>query len=192
MGSTADFKNGLTLEDENSVWKITSFLHVKPGKGPAFVRTTLKNLETGKTLDKTWRAGESFKEAQVEKLDCQYSYDDGDDMVFLDMESFEEERVARANVDKADYIAEEMAVTVLRWKGKTIDVQVPKTVVVKVAQTEPGVKGNSAGGRVEKPAKLETGAMINVPIFIEEGEEIKVDTDDGKYLGRTSGPGKSF
>jgi len=184
MGSTADFKNGLTLEDENSVWKITSFLHVKPGKGPAFVRTTLKNLETGKSLDKTWRAGESYIEAQVDKLECQYSYEDGDDMVFLNMESFEEERVARSLVDKADYIAEEMEVVVCRWQGKTIDVQVPKTVVVKVAETEPGAKGNTAGGRVEKTAKLETGATINVPIFIDIGEEIKVDTEEVKYLGR--------
>jgi len=186
MGSTADFKNGLTLEDEGAVWKITSFLHVKPGKGPAFVRTTLKNLETGKSLDKTWRAGEAFKEAQVDKLECQYSYDDGDDMVFLNMESFEEERVARTNVDKADYIAEEMGVVVCRWQGKTIDVQVPKTVTVKVSQTDPGAKGNTAQGRAEKPATLETGATINVPIFIEIGEEIKVDTEEGKYLGRAT------
>merc|ERR1711935_769860 len=114
--------------------------------GPAFVRTTLKNLETGKSLDKTWRAGEAYKEAQVDKLECQYSYEDGDDMVFLNMESFEEERVARSLVDKADYIAEEMEVVVCRWQGMTIDVQVPKTVVVKVAETEPGAKGNTAGG----------------------------------------------
>ncbi len=157
---------------------------MKPGKGPAFVRTTLKNLETGKSLDKTWRAGEAYIEAQVDKLECQYSYDDGDDMVFLNMESFEEERVARSLIDKADYIAEEMEVVVCRWQGKTIDVQVPKTVIVKVAETEPGVKGNTAGGRVEKSAKLETGATINVPIFIDIGEEIKVDTEEGKYLGR--------
>merc|ERR1712166_954027 len=117
-----------------------------------------KNLETGKSLDKTWRAGEAYIEAQVDKLECQYSYDDGDDMVFLNMESFEEERVARSLIDKADYIAEEMEVVVCRWQGKTIDVQVPKTVIVKVAETEPGVKGNTAGGRV--------------------------DTEEGKYLGR--------
>ena len=122
----------------------------------------------------------------MDKLECQYSYDDGDDMVFLNMESFEEERVARANVDKADYIAEEMGVVVCRWQGKTIDVQVPKTVTVKVANTDPGAKGNTAQGRAEKPATLATGATINVPIFIEEGEEIKVDTEDGKYLGRAN------
>ena len=184
MGSTADFKNGLTLEVDGSVWKITDFLHVKPGKGPAFVRSTLKNLETGKTLDKTWRAGESFQEAMIEKQECQYSYDDGDDMVFMNMETYEEERVPRSNVDKADFIKEAADVSILRWQGKAIDVQIPKTVVLKVEQTEPGAKGNTAGGRVEKPATLEGGAVINVPIFIDIGEEIRVDTDDRKYLGR--------
>lgn len=156
------------------------------------MRSTLKNLETGKTLDRTWRAGENFVDAQVDKLDCQYSYDDGDDMVFMNMETYEEERVPRSLVDKADYIGEESQVTVCRWNGKTIDVQVPKSIITTIAETEPGAKGNSAGGRVEKPATIATGAKIMVPIFIEIGEEVKIDTDEGKYLGRTSGPGKSF
>merc|ERR1719498_1242543 len=136
MGSTSDFKNGLTLEFENSVWKITDFLHVKPGKGPAFVRSTLKNLETGKTLDKTWKAGEKFNDAQVDKSKCQYSYEDGDDMVFMNMETYEEERVPRAQVDKADFIVPESGAVVLRWQGKPIDVQIEKSVILKVAETK--------------------------------------------------------
>ena len=164
MGSTSDFKNGLTLEFENSVWKITNFLHVKPGKGPAFVRSTLKNLENGKTLDKTWRAGEKFGDAQIDKSECQvcrctrwqhgeivhqqharldphaaadrlsrqFSYDDADDMVFMNMETYEEERIPRGNIDKAEFIVPEMDVTILRWQDKAIDVQIGKTVVLKV------------------------------------------------------------
>ena len=186
MGSTSDFKNGLTLEFENSVWKITDFLHVKPGKGPAFVRSTLKNLETGKTLDKTWKAGEKFNDAQVDKSKCQYSYEDGDDMVFMNMETYEEEKIPKDSIDKADFIKEEMTLDVLKWRGKAIDVQVPKTVEAKIIETEPGAKGNSAGGRVEKPATIEGGAVINVPIFLTEGETIRVDTDDRKYLGRVN------
>ena len=147
MGSTSDFKNGLTLEFENSVWKITDFLHVKPGKGPAFVRSTLKNLETGKTLDKTWKAGEKFNDAQVDKSKCQYSYEDGDDMVFMNMETYEEERVPRAQVDKADFIVPESDVVVLRWQGKPIDVQIEKSVILKARRPAPAPPGFRAARR---------------------------------------------
>uniref|UniRef100_A0A7S4FC50 Elongation factor P n=1 Tax=Chrysotila carterae TaxID=13221 RepID=A0A7S4FC50_CHRCT len=186
MGNTNDFKVGLTIEFDNSVWRVQEFLHVKPGKGSAFVRSKLKNLETGSTLEKTWKAGEAFPDAQVDKEEMQYSYDDGDDMVFMNMETFEEERIPRADIAKNDFIKEEMLLTVLKWRGKAIDVQVPKSVQLKVAETEPGAKGNTAQGRTEKPATLETGAVVNVPIFIETGELIKVDTDDRKYLGRVN------
>mmetsp|Transcript_12547 Transcript_12547/g.16087 ORF Transcript_12547/g.16087 Transcript_12547/m.16087 type:complete len:189 (-) Transcript_12547:88-654(-) len=187
MGTTNDFKTGLTIEFDNSVWKVMEFLHVKPGKGSAFVRSKLKNLETGNTLEKTWKAGEAFADAQVDKDDMQYSYSDGDDMVFMNMETFEEERIPRSDIDKAEFIKEEMSLTVLKWRGKAIDVQVPKTVSLKVIEAAPGAKGNTAGGRTEKPVTLETGAQIMVPMFIEEGEEIKVDTEDRKYLGRNTG-----
>eukprot|EP00308_Calcidiscus_leptoporus_P012810 CAMPEP_0119366254 /NCGR_PEP_ID=MMETSP1334-20130426/13125_1 /TAXON_ID=127549 /ORGANISM="Calcidiscus leptoporus, Strain RCC1130" /LENGTH=218 /DNA_ID=CAMNT_0007382421 /DNA_START=46 /DNA_END=702 /DNA_ORIENTATION=- len=186
MGTTNDFKVGLTIEFENSVWKVQEFLHVKPGKGSAFVRSKLKNLMTGSTLEKTWKAGEAFPDAQVDKEEMTYSYEDGSDMVFMNMETYEEERIPRVDIDKADFITEEMTMVVLKWRGKPIDVQVPKSVQLRVAETEPGAKGNSAGGRVEKPATLESGAVINVPIFIEEGEIIKVDTDDRKYTGRVN------
>ena len=123
---------------------------------------------------------------QVDKLECQYSYDDGDDMVFMNMETYEEEKIPKDSIDKADFIKEEMTLDVLKWRGKAIDVQVPKTVEAKIIETEPGAKGNSAGGRVEKPATIEGGAVINVPIFLTEGETIRVDTDDRKYLGRVN------
>ena len=189
MGNTNDFKVGLTLEFEDQVWKVTEFLHVKPGKGSAFVRSKLKNLVNGNTLEKTWKAGEAFPDAQVDKIDMQYSYDDDGDLVFMNMESFEEERVPRDSVAKADFIKEEMLLTILKWRGKAIDVQVPKSVDYVVAEAEPGAKGNSAGGRTEKPVKIETGATIMVPIFIEEGQVIKVDTDERKYMGRVTDGG---
>ena len=186
MGSTADFKVGLTLEFEDSVWKLQEFLHVKPGKGSAFVRSKMKNLETGNTLEKTWKAGESFPDAQVDKEDMTFSYIDEQEKqhVFMNMETYEEERIDTDFIDKADFIKEESMVTVLKWRGKPIDVQVPKSVSLKVTEAEPAAKGNTAGGRVEKPVTLETGCKLMVPMFIEEGEMVKVDTDERKYLGR--------
>ncbi|KAL1504914.1 hypothetical protein AB1Y20_008681 [Prymnesium parvum] len=184
MGNTNDFKVGLTIEFDDSVWKVVEFLHVKPGKGSAFVRSKLKNLQTGNTLEKTWKAGEAFPDAQVDKEEMQFSYIDGDEYVFMNMETFEEERIKADDIDKKAYIKEEMMLTVLKWRGKAIDVQVPKTVTMKVIEAAPGAKGNTAQGRAEKPAIVESGATINVPIFIEEGEMIRIDTDENKYLGR--------
>jgi len=184
MGNTNDFKIGLTIEFEDNVWKVLEFLHVKPGKGSAFVRSKLKNLQTGSVLEKTWKAGESFPDAQVDKEEMTFSYIDGEEHVFMNMESFEEERIKTDDIDKSDFIKEEMSLNVLKWRGKAIDVQVPKTVTLKVVEAAPGAKGNTAQGRAEKPAVLETGATVNVPIFIEEGEMVRIDTDDRKYLGR--------
>merc|ERR1719201_665644 len=125
MGSTNDFKVGLTIEFEDSVWKVQEFLHVKPGKGSAFVRSKLKNLQTGSTLDKTWKAGESFPDAQIDKEPMAFSYIDGDDHVFMNMNTFEEERIKSSDIDKRDWLKEEATIDVLYWKGKAIDVQVP-------------------------------------------------------------------
>ena len=183
-GNTNDFKVGLTIEFENSVWKVQEFLHVKPGKGSAFVRSKLKNLQNGNTLEKTWKAGESFPDAQVDKEPMTFSYIDGDDHVFMNMNTFEEERIKSADIDKRDFLKEEALIDVLYWKGQAIDVQVPKTVTLKVTEAAPGAKGNTAQGRAEKPVTLETGASLMVPVFIEEGEMVRVDTDDRKYLGR--------
>ena len=186
MGSTNDFKVGLTIEFEDQVWKVMEFLHVKPGKGSAFVRSKLKNLQTGNTLEKTWKAGESFPDAQIDKESMTYSYIDGDDHVFMNMNTFEEERIKTADIDKVDFLKEEATIDVLYWKGKAIDVQIPKTVTLKVVEAAPGSKGNTAQGRAEKPVVLETGATLNVPISIEEGEMVRVDTDERKYLGRSN------
>lgn len=184
MGSTNDFKVGLTIEFDGGVWKVQEFLHVKPGKGSAFVRSKLKNLENGNVLEKTWRAGENVDAAQVDREEMQFSYIDGDSHVFMNMETFEEERILSDDIDKKEFIKEDLSLTVLKWQGKCIDVQVPQTMSLKVVETEPGAKGNTAQGRAEKPATLETGAVINVPIFINEGETVKVDTDTRKYMGR--------
>ena len=151
MGSTTDFKVGLTIEFEGQAWKVVEFLHVKPGKGPAFVRSKLKNLENGNTLDKTWKAGETFPDAQVDKRSMLYSYIDGEDHVFMDMESFEEERIPTADILKKDYLKADTTIDVLFYKDKAIDVQVPNTVVLEVTEAAPGAKGNTAGGRTEQP-----------------------------------------
>jgi len=186
MGNTNDFKVGLTIEFEDSVWKVQEFLHVKPGKGSAFVRSKLKNLQTGSTLDRTWKAGESFPDAQIDKESMTFTYIDGDDHVFMNMNTYEEERIATADIDKRDFLKEESTIDVLYWKGKAIDVQIPKQVTLKVTEAAPGAKGNTAQGRAEKPVTLETGVQINVPVFIEEGEMVRIDTDERKYLGRSN------
>jgi elongation factor P len=186
MGSTADFKVGLTIEFENSVWRVQEFLHVKPGKGSAFVRSKLKNLQNGNTLEKTWKAGETFPDAQVDRNEMTYTYIDGDDHVFMNMETFEEERIATADIEKVEFLKEDATIDVLYWQGKAIDVQIPKVVTLKVTEAAPGAKGNTAQGRTEKPVTLETGAQVNVPMFINEGELVRVDTEDRKYLGRAN------
>lgn len=168
------------------MWKVTEFLHVKPGKGPAFVRSKLKNLETGNTLEKTWKAGETFPDAQVDKASMLFSYEDDGDHVFMNMETFEEERIKSDTIDKRDFLKPDSTIDVLFWKGKAIDVQVPSVVILKVTEAAPGAKGNTAGGRTEKPVTLETGASLMVPMFIEEGEMVRVDTDEKKYLGRSN------
>jgi len=183
MGSTTDFKVGLTIEMENSVWRVQEFLHVKPGKGPAFVRTTLKNVMTGRTLDKTWRAGETFPDAQVDTRDMTYSYIDGDEHVFMDMETFEEARVKSAAIDAADFIKEEMAIQIKYWKGDPIDVMVPTSGSYKVVETS-GAAAGSGKDKVMMPCTIETGVEIMVPDFIKEGDVIKVDTVERKYTGR--------
>jgi len=184
--STADFKNGLTIEFDGAPWKIIEFLHVKPGKGSAFVRSKLKNLLNGNTQEKTWRAGESMDAADVNTYEAQYTYDEGENYVFMNMETFEEARVPTAQAaSESKYFKEGMELKLMEWNGKVIAVQVPATLELKVVETEPGVKGNTAQG-VTKPATLETGAIINVPGFIDVDEVIKVNTEKDEYLGRVN------
>ncbi|GAB5363802.1 hypothetical protein AAMO2058_000914200 [Amorphochlora amoebiformis] len=183
--SSNDFKNGMNLEVDGIPFKVTEFLHVKPGKGSAFVRTKLKNLLSGNSVEKTFRAGETVGLADVYKQDVQYTYKDGSDFVFMNMETFDEMRVGPDEMgDQWQWMKEGETIAVVTYNGKIIDVELPKTVSLKITQSDIGVKGNTASGGATKPATLETGATIQVPIFIKEGESIKLDTRTGEYLSR--------
>jgi len=184
MISSNDFRPGVTIELDGGVWRVVEFLHVKPGKGSAFVRTKLKNAQTGSVVEKTFRAGETVPQANLDKRTMQHTYKDGDQFVFMDMETFEEARLSEEQVgDKAKYIKEEMEVNVLFWNNTVLEVELPTSVVLEVIETDPGVKGDTATGG-SKPAILETGAQIMVPLFISIGEKVKVDTRNDSYLGR--------
>ena len=182
--STADFKNGLTIEYEGKVFQIMDFQHVKPGKGGAFVRSTLRNLQTGARLEKNWRAGESMEQALVERRNVEFLYRDGDDFVFMDMEDFEQTQLDAAQVgDAAKFLKDNTPVQLTTWKEHILGVEPPQTMEFVVAQTDPGLRGDTAQGG-SKPATLETGAVVTVPLFVNEGESIRVDTRTGNYLER--------
>lgn len=184
MISSNDFRTGTSIELDGSVWRVVEFLHVKPGKGSAFVRTKLKNVRTGSVVEKTFRAGETVPQANLEKSAMQYTYKDGDQFVFMDMETFEEARINPEQIgDKAKFLREEMEVSVLTWNDTILDIELPTSVVLEIIETDPGVKGDTATGG-SKPAIVETGAQVMVPLFISIGERIKIDTRDGSYLGR--------
>ena len=184
MISSNDFRPGVSIELEGSVWRVVEFLHVKPGKGSAFVRTKLKNAQTGNVVEKTFRAGETVPQANLDKRTMQHTYKEGDQFVFMDMETFEESRLSEEQVgDKSKYLKEEMEVNILFWNDTILEVELPTSVVLEVVETDPGVKGDTATGGT-KPATLETGAQIMVPLFISIGEKVKVDTRNDNYLGR--------
>ncbi|MEN9205320.1 MAG: elongation factor P [Thermostichales cyanobacterium DRC_bins_46] len=184
MISSNDFRPGVSIELDNSVWKVIDFLHVKPGKGAAFVRTKLKNLQTGNVIERTFRAGETVPQASIEKVDMQYLYPEEGGYVFMDMESYEQVSISRAQLGTASTTwKENMQVAVIKWNGTVLDIELPNTVVLEVVETDPGVKGDTATGG-SKLAKLETGAEISVPLFIKVGEKVRVDTRTNTYLGR--------
>ncbi len=184
MISSNDFRTGTSIELDGSVWRVIEFLHVKPGKGSAFVRTKLKNVQTGSTVDKTFRAGETMPQAVLEKNTMQHTYKDGEQYVFMDMETYEESRLSEAQIgDRVKYLKAEMEVTVLMWNNRVLEVELPNSVTLEVTQTDPGVKGDTATGGT-KPAIVETGAQVMVPLFISQGEKIKIDTRNDSYLGR--------
>jgi elongation factor P len=184
MISSNDFRPGVSIELDGNVWKVVEFLHVKPGKGSAFVRTKLKNAQTGSVVERTFRAGETVPRANLEKRTMQHTYKDGEQFVFMDMETFEEARLSEAQVgDQAKYLKEEMEVNVLYWNDTVLDVELPTSVVLEVIETDPGVKGDTATGGT-KPATVETGAQVMVPLFISIGEKIRIDTRNDSYLGR--------
>ncbi|MDJ0728222.1 MAG: elongation factor P [Prochloraceae cyanobacterium] len=184
MISSNDFRTGTTIELDGNVWRVVEFLHVKPGKGSAFVRTKLKNVQTGGVVERTFRAGETVPQATLEKRTMQYTYKDAEQFVFMDMQTFEETRLNESEIgDRVKYIKEEMEVNVISWGEQVIDVELPTTVVLEVTDTDPGVKGDTATGGT-KPAIVETGAQVMVPLFISIGERIKIDTRNDSYLGR--------
>ena len=184
MISSNDFRSGVTIELDGSVWRVVEFLHVKPGKGSAFVRTKLKNAQTGSVIEKTFRAGESVPQASLEKLTMQYTYKDGDQYVFMDMETFDEVRLNPDQLgDRVKFLKEEMSVNILFWNQTVLDIELPNTIILEITDTDPGLKGDTATGGT-KPAIVETGAQVMVPLFVTIGERIKIDTRDGSYLGR--------
>jgi elongation factor P len=184
MISSNDFRPGVSIVLDGSVWRVVEFLHVKPGKGSAFVRTKLKNVQNGSVVEKTFRAGETVPQATLEKSTMQHTYKEGDEFVFMDMETYEEGRLSAAQIgDRVKYLKEGMEANVIRWGEQVLEVELPNSVVLEVVQTDPGVKGDTATGGT-KPATLETGATVMVPLFISQGERIKIDTRDDKYLGR--------
>ncbi len=186
MASTSDFKNGLVLNIDGQLWTITEFQHVKPGKGPAFVRTTLKNVMSGKVVDRTFNAGIKVETATVDKRDMTYLYKDGDDFVFMDGDTFDQVPVPGVTVgDAANYLLENQQALVATNEGVVLYVELPASVELIVSHTDPGLQGDRSTGGT-KPATLETGAEIAVPLFLNTGDKIKVDTRDGRYLGRVN------
>ncbi len=186
MASTSDFRNGLVLMIDGQLWTITEFQHVKPGKGPAFVRTTLKNVVSGKTVDRTFNAGIKVETATVDRRDMTYLYQDGDSFVFMDGETYEQVNVPSAVVgDAANYLLDNQVATVATHDGAILYIELPASVELTITHTDPGLQGDRSTGGT-KPATVETGAEIQVPLFLSAGDKIKVDTRDGRYLSRVS------
>ena len=185
MISTNQFKNGNHIEVDGTVFKILEFQHVKPGKGGAFVRTKLRRTSDGNVIDRTFRAGEKFRSVHTEARKMQFLYADGTDAHFMDTESFEQIAVAEGTLAEAlRWITPSSEVDVLFIDGEPADIQLPSAVDLEVAETEPGLRGDSVSGGGTKPATLETGAQINVPLFVEQGTRIRVDTRTGEYMAR--------
>ncbi|MET1009613.1 MAG: elongation factor P [Gaiellaceae bacterium] len=182
--STNQFKNGMHVELDGQVWRIVEFQHVKPGKGGAFVRTKLKSIGTGAVVDKTFRAGEKMPRIRTETKNVQYLYDSGDDVVFMDEETFEQLTLPRGDVaEELDFLQPSSTVQILVVDGSPSGVQLPVSVELAVAETEPGVRGDTVSN-VTKPATLETGAVVQVPLFVNVGDRIKVDTRERRYISR--------
>ncbi|MGW4164183.1 elongation factor P [Streptomyces sp. NPDC004788] len=187
MASTNDLKNGMVLKLEGGqLWSVVEFQHVKPGKGPAFVRTKLKNVLSGKVVDKTFNAGVKVDTATIDRRDMQFSYMEGDYFVFMDMETYDQLHVDRKTVgDAANFLIEGFEATIARHEGEVLYVELPAAVVLTIEHTDPGVQGDRSTGGT-KPAKLETGHEIQVPLFVTTGEKVKVDTRTSAYLGRVN------
>jgi elongation factor P len=183
--STNQFKNGTHIEIDGKIWKIIEFQHVKPGKGGAFVRTKLRRIEDGSVIDKTFRAGEKFRPVRTESKKMQYLYDSGEAAVFMDSQSYEQIEIPMESLgDSMQWVLPNAEVDVLFVDERPSDVQVPSAIEMKVTQTDPGLKGDTASGGGNKPATLESGVVVQVPLFIEEGDTVRVDTRSGEYISR--------
>lgn len=183
---TSNFRNGLKIELGGEPFTITYFQHVKPGKGGAFVRTKVKNLRTGRVVDKRFRAGEKVQLADIEERKMQYLYPEGDSLIFMDNQTYEQTPFTREQVgDDIKFLKENTDIDVLFWNGKALNVQLPNFIQAKISSCEPGEKGDTASN-VTKPATLETGAVVQVPLFVNEGETIRVDTRSGEYVERVN------
>ncbi|MGB3828326.1 MAG: elongation factor P [Ornithinimicrobium sp.] len=186
MASTNELKNGLVLKMDNGLWQVLDFQHVKPGKGPAFVRTKLKNVLSGKIVDKTFNAGTKIETATVDRSDMQYLYNDGTDYIFMDVKTYDQVPVSAEVLGTAsNYLLENAQAMIAQHEGQVLYVELPPSVVLEVSHTDPGLQGDRSTGGT-KPATLETGAEIAVPLFLETGTKVKVDTRDGSYLGRVN------
>ncbi|MEW6082633.1 MAG: elongation factor P [Bacillota bacterium] len=186
MISTNDFRTGVTIELDGEVYSVIEFQHVKPGKGSAFVRTKIRNMRTGNVLEKTFPAGEKITRARLERREMQYLYSSGEDYVLMDVENYEQMNLQKGLLgDGAWFLKENMNIWVLMYRGSPLGVDLPNSVDLEVIQTDPGVKGDTASGGT-KPAKLETGAVVKVPLFVQVGDIIRVDTRSGEYIERAT------
>jgi len=182
--SSNDFRNGVTIEIDGQVFSVIEFQHVKPGKGSAFVRTKLRNVKTGAVVERTFNAGEKMPRAHVERHEMQYLYANGDEYSFMDTETFEQVSLTATELgDALHFLKENMNIALLQFQGTTIGVDLPNSVELEVVETDPGLRGDTATGGT-KPAKLETGYVVRVPLFIENGDKLIIDTRSGEYLSR--------
>jgi len=184
MASTADFKNGLTIELDGEVYQLIEFQHVKPGKGGAFVRTKMRNLRRGTVIERTFRAGERIDIARIERRPLQYLYQSGEDYVFMDNESYDQVSLTEEQIgSQVKFLKDNLEVMTVSYEGRILGVDLPDTIEARVVQTDPGLKGDTASGG-SKPATIETGATVTVPLFVNEGDMIRVDTRSEKYIER--------
>ena len=182
--TTNDLKNGITLELDGVLFQVVEFQHVKPGKGGAFVRSKIRNLRTGAVIDRTFNAGIRVEQAILERKDMQFLYRDGDEYVFMDLESYDQQHVSPVALgDAADYMVENSVAIIAFYNGDIVTVEIPASVELTIAETEPGIQGDRVSG-ARKPATLETGKVIQVPLFVNPGERVKVDTRTGEYITR--------
>lgn len=184
MISVNDFKTGLTIEVDGAIWRVVDFQHVKPGKGAAFVRSKLKNLRTGGVQEKTFRAGEKVAKAQIDNRKMQYLYESGGNHVFMDLETYEQIEIPEEQIqDELKYMLENMELNIIMFGSEILGVDLPNTVTLEVTSTDPNIKGDTSSGG-SKPATMETGVVVNVPFFVNQGDRLIINTADGSYVSR--------